>query len=98
MTTLGTAIKKSMRIAHTFSDDEIDSNIAVCLKDMQRVGILSTLAVTTTTDPLIQKCCEYYCKWQFDFAGKGEQYEKNYNSLRDALSLVPDYTTEADNV
>ena len=45
-------------------------------------------------DKLIQKACELYCKWQFDFDGKGERFERAYEGLRDFLSLGGEYTNE----
>lgn len=79
-------IRKNMRISHTSLDNEIKRNIDTCLLDMKRVG------VNIKDDELINKACELYCKAQFDYLGKGEQFQKNYEQLRDALSLTEGYT------
>lgn len=84
-------IKLSMRIIHSMLDTDITSNIAACMLDLKRVGISDAVAVEKSKDPLINKAAELYCKWQYDFAGKGEQYQKAYEKLRDALSLCEDY-------
>ena len=89
-------IKLSMRIYHNAIDTEIQSNIAACMLDLQRVGIAKTKAVDTSEDALIYKAAEIYCKWQNDFCGKGEKYEKAYKSLRDAISLCDVYIAESE--
>lgn len=85
-------IKLSMRIYHTALDPDIESNIEVCMLDLQRVGVHESFAINTSKDPLISKAAELYCKWQYDFNGKGEQFMKAYEKLRDAISLCGSYT------
>lgn len=80
-------IKLSMRISHNQLDDDIQGNIDACLLDLKRVGVLNP----DTTDALILKAVEMYCKWQYDFDGKGERYEKAYVNLRIGLGLCGDY-------
>lgn len=79
-------VKKSMRINHNLLDDEIKRNIDTALLDMSRVGVSKE-----KDDNLVEKACELYCKAQYDYQGKGEQYMKNYESLRDGLSMAGDY-------
>jgi len=85
-------IRKSMRISHTGLDNEIQTNIDACLLDMKRVGINTG----KEPDALMVKACEVYCKAEFDYAGKGEQFRRTYENLRDALSLCSDYRKESD--
>lgn len=80
-------IKLSMRITHTALDDDIQRNIDACFQDLYRVGIHSI----SNADSLEYKAVELYCKWQYDYQGKGEQFQKNYEALRDALSLNKDH-------
>ena len=89
-------IKLSLRISHNAIDDDISSNIDTCMLDLIRVGVHKSIAVNNSTDALICKAAELYCKWQYDFNGKGDKFEKAYISLRDALSLCEDYNTERD--
>ena len=90
-------IKESMRISHDVLDQEILGNIESSILDMERVGIQPFRIVdqeidrSELKDKLVEKAAELYCKWQNEFQGKGEQYEKAYNSLRDALRLCEDY-------
>lgn len=79
-------IKKSLRISHALLDDDIQRNIDACLLDMGRVGVDSA-----KDTELLTKACELYCKWQYDFQGKGDRYQNNYESLRDSMSLAGDY-------
>lgn len=78
-------IRTSMRITHTHLDEEIEKNINTALRDMRRVG------VCVKDDDLTDKACELYVKAQFDYQGKGDQYQKNYEALRDAMSLSGTY-------
>lgn len=85
-------IKLSIRRFHNKLDSEIESDLAACMFELKRVGVHENIAVITSQDPLIYKAAELYCKWQYDYNGKGEQFEKAFNNLRDALSLCEDYT------
>lgn len=79
-------IKKSMRISHTALDEDIESNITICKADLELAGVYCK-----DGDALSQKACELYVKWQYDYLGKGEQFEKAYKNLKDALALSGDY-------
>lgn len=88
MTMLET-IKLALRISHNDLDTEIQSNIDTALLELSRVGV--DTSSKKQTDKLLIKAVELYCKWQVDFLSKGEQFEKNFCSLRDALSLCSKY-------
>lgn len=79
-------IKKSMRISHKNIDDDIQRNIDTCKLDLRVAGVYGS-----DGDELITKACELYTKWQHDYQGKGEQFEKAYRNLKDALALCGDY-------
>lgn len=83
--------KLSLRIYHNELNDDIQSNIDACMLDLQRVGVSKTAAINTSEDALIKKAAELYCKWQYDFGGKGDQFKLAYENLRDALSLCDKY-------
>lgn len=89
-------IKLSMRIFHNVLDSDIKSNIDACMLDLQRVGVNEKHAVATSTDALICKAAELFCKWQNDFNAKGDQYQKAYEKLRDAISLCDTYAESGD--
>lgn len=79
-------IKTALRISHDKLDEDIINNINACLLDLKRVGVN-----VSEPDALIDKACELYCKYQYDYQNKGEQFRQSYESLRDALSLCDDY-------
>ena len=89
-------LKESMRISTDALDNELLRNAEMCLDDLERVGVrredknggrLSRLGYVG----LREKAIELSVKWQFDFMGKGEMYRRNYEALRDALSMSEDY-------
>lgn len=79
--------KTALRITHDRLNDDIQSNVEACKKDMERVGITKT----DDTDPLIHKVIELFLKWQYNFMGEGEKYERAYKEMRDGLSLCGEY-------
>ena len=89
-------IKLSLRMFHNELDADVQSNIDACMIDMQRVGISAKKAVSNSDNPLIRTAAKMYCKWQYDFEGKGEQYHKAYIDLRDALSLHGPFKEQED--
>lgn len=81
-------MKDRLRLSSDDLNDEITANISACEAELQRVGI-----TYDETSALIIKAVELYIKWQWDYLGKGEKFEKNFCDLRDALSLCAAYTT-----
>ena len=61
----------------------------MALADMARVGIAteSISCDDTNVDPLIQKAAELYCKWMYDYLGKGADWKIAYEKLRDSIAL-----------
>ena len=71
---------------------------AKCHKDgseLERVGIV--INADSYSEPLIISAAELYCKWQYDYLGQGERFEKAFSDLRNALSLTSAYTEVNDN-
>lgn len=89
-----TEIKKALRLSTTAFDDDIKSNIDTALLELGRVGVNVTDITNASTEAnkLIVKACELYCKAQFNFMSKGEQFQRNFEDLRDALSVTSQYT------
>ena len=79
-------IRKKMRIGHSHMDDDIRSNIEAARLDMSRVGVAPEV-----NNALTDKAVELYCKAQFDYLGRGEQFLKNYENLRDSMSMAEEY-------
>ena len=84
-------IRTKMRISHSRLDEDISSNIDAARLDMGRVGVS-----LEKDDALTDKAVELYCKAQFDYLGKGEQFRENYERLRDAMSGCGEYRRGAD--
>ena len=78
-------IRKSMRISHESLDDEIQRNMDACKLAAKLAGVY------LTEDALSEKAYELYNKWQFDYLGKGVQFEEAYRKLKDAMALSGDY-------
>lgn len=89
-----TLIKQALKITINAFDDDIRSNIDTALLELGRVGVNVTGLTSASIDvnKLILKACELYCKWQFNFMSKGEQFQSNFEQLRDALSVTSQYT------
>ena len=93
-------IKLALRFKTDAFNGEIQDNILIALDDLARVGVFRAMIEKDNflsckdgndMDSLIYKACELYCKWHFNFLGKGEQFRHNYENLRDALSLYSEY-------
>ena len=79
-------VKTDLRITHDRLDQDIEATIAAAKLDLGLTGIR-----TEKEDALLEKAIKIYCRWQYDFCGKGEQYARAYAALRDAMSLCGDY-------
>lgn len=83
-------IKLSMRISHNALDSDIQKNIEICKRDLFIAGVYCK-----EDDELLSKACELYVKWQYDYMGKGEQFGKSYQKLKDAMALCGDYNVRS---
>lgn len=77
------AVKKALRFTHNALDDDIKRNITAAESDMALVGISRSYQGAE----LYTQCIVFYCKWIYDFMGKGEEFRKAYERLRDSMSL-----------
>lgn len=85
-------VKDSLRIKNEKLDNIIQSDIEAGALDLRRVGIQAlTVKGELREDALLYKAVELYVKAEEDFQGKGEQYRRSYESLRDVLSLDGEY-------
>lgn len=80
-------VKINLRIFHTALDADILSDIEACKKDLSVSGV----GQVDELDQLTEKAIKLYCRLQHDYGGKGDQYEKAYNSLKAAMALCGDY-------
>lgn len=91
-------VKTSMRIKHNALDADFINKIQTALDEMERTGVQIPAEIHTSTDRLIVTGCELYTKWMSDFEGKGERYQKNFEQLRDTLSMSSEYNGADNNV
>ncbi|MGN0179571.1 MAG: hypothetical protein ACI4DY_09045 [Monoglobaceae bacterium] len=88
-------VKLNLRRTSNALDEEIRADINAAYADMKRVGINTA----DSKNPLIVKAIKLYCRWQTNFAGLGDRYQANYESLRDSMALSAAYKdTESENV
>lgn len=66
---------------------EIEDCIEACKRDMQQVGINNL----DETDALIIQAITIYCKAEFGYSEKAQQFRQSYESLKLALSLMEEY-------
>lgn len=70
--------------------NEITDCIEACKRDLQQVGVVNL----DESDALIVRAITIYCKAEFGYSEKAPQFRQSYDSLKLALSLMEDYTTE----
>lgn len=78
-------VKAAIRVTSRKLDDEVQATIDAAVLD------LGTAGVQAVDDTLVGQAIKQYARWQFDYMGKGEQYQKAYTDLKSALSLIPEY-------
>lgn len=77
--------KAAVRITNSRLDQEVQDTMDAALLD------LGTAGVRGVQDALIDMAVKQYLRWQFNYMGKAEQYQKAYADLKSALSLIPEY-------
>lgn len=68
---------------------EINDCIEACKRDLQQVGVNNL----DESDALIKRAITIYCKAEFGYSDKAQQFRQSYDSLKLALSLMEDYQT-----
>lgn len=90
-----TKAKLSMRIVHNRLDVTLADDVKAGALDADARGVsVYTLVQNTPVirdDDLIVRMLILYCQGEEDYNGKGQQYTKKYEELRDALSLIEEY-------
>ena len=69
--------------------NEITDCIEACKRDLQQVGVVNL----DESDALIIRAITIYCKAEFGYSEKAQQFRQSYDSLKLALSLMEEYTT-----
>lgn len=90
-TILTDKIREALRISSQAKPitDEINDCIEACKRDLRQVGVNNL----DENDALIIRAITIYCKAEFGYSDKAQQFRQSYDSLKLALSLMEDYQT-----
>ena len=88
-TTLTEQMRGSLRISskNEAITTEINDTIEACKLDLKAAGVVNI----DETDALIVRAIRLYCRADFNFNVKGEQYRQSYDLQKMSLSLDGDY-------
>ncbi|ARW38100.1 hypothetical protein BN2127_JRS8_02780 [Bacillus amyloliquefaciens] len=85
------SVKRSLRITHSFLDDEIHELVAAARQDLVQSGVSASKA-ESEEDPLIKRAVITYCKANFGLSNvDSEKYQRSYDMLKNHLALASDY-------
>nr|WP_239472179.1 head-tail connector protein [Bacillus velezensis] len=85
------SVKRSLRITHSFLDDEIHELVAAARQDLVQSGVSASIA-ESEEDPLIKRAVITYCKANFGLSNvDSEKYQRSYDMLKNHLALASDY-------
>ena len=87
-------IRNALRISNTSEaiTTEINNSILACLLDLKAQGVVKL----DQTDGLIIRAVTLFCRSEFNFNGKAEQYRQSYDLQKMSLALDIDYNTESE--
>lgn len=90
-TMLTEKIRNAIRISSKAEPitEEINDCIEACKRDLQQVGVKNL----DESDALIVRAITIYCKAEFGYSEKAQQFRQSYDSLKLALSLMEEYQT-----
>ena len=80
-------IKLALRLTGTTFDMEIQNCIDFVRRDLQDLGVL----YYDDTNPRIINLTTLYAKSVFNFENKGDWYQKEYERLRNQITMQGDY-------
>ena len=88
-TVLTDKMRAALRIANTGEaiTGEINDVIEACKADLAATGV----ETIDETDALIVRAITLFCRAEFNFNGKGEQYRQSYDLQKMSLCLDMDY-------
>lgn len=91
-TTLTEKMRDALRITSkgTAITEDINDSIEACKLDLAAVGVNSI----DETDALIIRAIKLFCRAEFNFNGKSEQYRQSYELQKMSLSLDSDYNVK----
>lgn len=83
--TMRTAVRISSK-AEAISE-EIEGTIEACKLDLKAAGVVNI----DESDALIVRAIRLYCRADFNYNGKGQEYREAYDLQKMSLSLDSDY-------
>lgn len=86
-----TKIRDALRISSTSEKitTDISDSIEACKLDLKAAGVKKI----EETDALIIRAIKLFCRADFNFNGKAEQYRQSYDMQKMSLSLDCEYNT-----
>lgn len=90
-TTLTEKMRAALRISSTSAKitEEIEDCIGACKADLRNDGV----KVIDESDKLIIRAIKLYCKAEFGYNGKAENFRQSYDLLKARLSMSKEYNT-----
>lgn len=88
-------IKADLRISHSALDEDLNDQIAACLKDLRIVGVEDA----EETDPIILNALKLWCRANYTAdTARAAAYMERYNALKATLMMAEGYggATDAD--
>lgn len=80
-------VKLALRYRNNFFDDEIQTLIDSCIRELKNSGIKEEKL--TDEDASVVACVVAYCKYQLNHQGQWQQWKTVYENCR--LSIVLDH-------
>lgn len=80
-------MRNMVRISGKYLDNELEDLQNAFLMDLSRAGVNNI----PSDEYLVKACLRCYLRWQQNYNGEAERYERSYKELRDALSLASEY-------
>lgn len=85
-------MRSMVRVSGKYLDSELEDLQNAFLMDLSRAGV-NTIPEDAF---LVKSCLRCYLRWQQNYNGEAERYERSYKELRDALSLASEYKEGGD--
>ena len=80
-------MRERLRLTWAALDNEIEAKMAVADAELARVGV-NIASADENVARLLDYARELFCKAEFNFDGRGEQYMAKFEGVRDAMKLT----------
>lgn len=89
MTAIEIKVKRALRLMTDAFDDDITDLVGAALADLGIAGIVDP----ETTDPLVIRAVETYCKLNFGEPEEAARLKASYDEQKAQLSMATGYTS-----